>query len=154
MLKGSQKPMSEKLKKYVVNPETGCWEWTGSKDRDGYGRIAGSFNNKRTFSFAHRESYKLHVGPIGEEGGEFCQVLHRCDNPSCINPEHLYLGDPAQNGKDKTKRGRAKGGCLVGEANPMFGRTGPLNPFFGKTHTEESKQKMRESLRKVKDNHS
>ena len=138
MKKGSSKPLSEKLTKYTVNPVTFCWEWTGSRDRDGYGRMVGSVNGQRWFAFAHRKSFEFHKTKIPDQ----MQVLHHCDNPCCINPEHLYLGTPKENGEDKSKRGRAKTTPMFGKDNPMYGRTGKLNPFYGKKHTEASKLKM------------
>ncbi len=112
--------------------------WYGAIDRDGYGRIRGTSNNVPWFKFAHRASFEVHRGPIPSPK----QVLHTCDVPSCINPEHLYLGDPAQNGLDKKLRGRARTTPQVGEKNGMFGRSGPLNPMFGKTHSPETRAKM------------
>lgn len=103
-----KKPMGERLSKYLVDPVTGCWNWTGSLDRDGYGRMIGSDKGKRIFTFAHRASYEYHKGHIGPIDSNTGCVLHTCDNPSCINPDHLYLGDQAQNGLDKKLRGRVK----------------------------------------------
>lgn len=140
-----KKPMGERLSKYLVDPVTGCWNWTGSLDRDGYGRMIGSDKGKRIFTFAHRASYEYHKGPIGPIDSNTGCVLHTCDNPSCINPDHLYLGDQAQNGLDKKLRGRVKVVLMFGADNPMFGKTGDKNPFYGRTHTEESKKKMSET---------
>lgn len=140
-----KKPMGKRLSKYIVDPDTGCWNWSGSKDRDGYGRMISSMRGIRSFQFAHRASYEFYNGPIGELGSATGCVLHKCDNPSCINPEHLYLGDQLQNGLDKKLRGRVVSKPLFGKDNPMYGRTGPLNPFYGRYHSEESKQKMSDS---------
>jgi hypothetical protein len=138
MKAGSVKPMEVKLRKYTLCPVKGCWLWTGAKDRDGYGRMRGSSQGEIWFKFAHRASYEFHVGSIPEGG----QVLHGCDVPSCINPEHLYLGDPAQNGLDKKLRGRARTTPQCGPANGMFGRVGPLNPMYGKHHTQETRDRI------------
>lgn len=143
-----KKPMGDRLSKHDVDPVTGCWNWTGSKDRDGYGRMISSTNGVRSFTFAHRASYEFYKGAIGELGSDTGCVLHTCDNPSCINPEHLYLGDQVQNGLDKKVRGRAVSKPLFGKDNPMYGKTGPLNPFYGRKHSEESKQKMSESKKR------
>jgi len=138
MRPGTSKPMSEKLKKYKVCEAKGCWLWTGAVDRDGYGRIRGSTYGAHWFKFAHRASYEHYIGPIPLNK----QVLHKCDVPRCINPNHLYLGDPARNGLDKKERGRARTTPQPGTLNGMYGRTGPLNPMFGKTHSAEVRAKI------------
>mgnify|MGYP001023313072 CR=1 FL=1 len=71
-----------------------CWEWTAAK-KDGYGR----FNDK---GYAHRISYEMHFGPIPKG----FLVCHKCDNPSCVNPEHLFLGTYQDNYDDMRKKKR------------------------------------------------
>jgi len=84
------------LKRYKI-VENDCWEFTGAKDSHGYGRIG--YKNK-VFS-AHRLSFYLFKHRLFK--GD-C-VLHKCDNPRCINPEHLFLGTQKENMLDcKTKR--------------------------------------------------
>ena len=85
-----------------------CWEWTGSRDRKGYGRIAATLAVRNLK--AHRISYQLHVGPIPPG----LSVLHKCDNPGCVRPDHLFLGTNADNMQDMISKGR--GG--LGERNP------------------------------------
>lgn len=76
----------------------GCWEWLRSKDRDGYGRIV--LPSGKTTG-AHRYSYQNNVGEISST--EY--VLHKCDNPSCINPDHLFKGSQLDNMRDmRTKK--------------------------------------------------
>lgn len=77
--------------------EDDCWEWQAHCGPDGYGRI----KVDGTARLAHRISMKLR----GEEVGE-SHVLHQCDNPPCVNPNHLYLGDASDNMKDAYARGR------------------------------------------------
>jgi len=138
-----KKAMSERLAKHRVSL-SGCWEWTGSKDRDGYGRMIGSENGARTFQFAHRASFEHYVRTLVDNE----QVLHHCDNPCCINPSHLYAGNPKLNGADKRNRGRARSVPRFGKDNPMFGKTGTLNPMFGRSHTEETRRKISEAKRR------
>ena len=76
--------------------DKGCWIWSGSVGRDGYG-IYG--NGK--FLRVHRASYILWVGEIPK--GLF--ILHRCDTPLCFNPNHLYAGNAKQNARDALERG-------------------------------------------------
>lgn len=138
MLAGSTKPMSEKLKKHKIDTVTGCWLWTGSVDKDGYGRMRGSVNGVVWSERAPRASYMEYKGPI-EDG---LMVLHKCNTPACINPEHLYLGTHKENGQDMVNAGNAKGWSSPGEKNGMFGRVGHLNPMFGKKHSPEAIAKM------------
>lgn len=81
----------------------GCWKWRGAKDRDGYGIFDAEWKGVR-YTKAHRFSYAFH---LGEDPG-LRQVLHRCDNPECTNPEHLFLGSNADNMADKIAKGRAR----------------------------------------------
>lgn len=89
--------------KVRVNPMTGCWEWIGTK-RNGYGRtMAGSrTDGTRKSVSAHRLSYQLFKGDI-PPGHEIC---HKCDNPCCINPDHLFSGTRQDNVDDREQKGR------------------------------------------------
>ena len=86
-----------------VNEETGCWEWQGCK-RSGYGRtiIGSRTDGTRRTECTHRISYMLNYGEI-PKGMEVC---HKCDNPSCINPDHLFLGTYKDNAMDCLNKGR------------------------------------------------
>lgn len=85
----------------------GCWNFTGAKQRNGYGQLR--VNYKRWF--AHRLSWTVHHGEIPKDNSYFktMHVLHTCDNPACINPDHLYLGTHSDNMKDRNNRGRTHG---------------------------------------------
>ena len=78
--------------------DSGCWVYKGHLDRDGYGSI--NIDNQRMK--AHRAAYLILVGEIPT--GFF--VCHRCDNPSCINPAHLFVGTHSDNERDKDLKGR------------------------------------------------
>lgn len=82
-----------------------CWNWTSGKDVNGYGRLWYNGQN----STAHTVAYSVFVGPIPKG----LEVRHKCDNPSCINPDHLELGTHADNMRDKSIRKR-----IHGEKNP------------------------------------
>ena len=84
---------------YIPVTETGCWIWTGALNRHrGYGRLR--FKDKEIK--AHRYSWELHNGPIPDG----LQVLHKCDTPACVNPDHLWLGTHKENMHDCIKKGR------------------------------------------------
>lgn len=90
----------------MPEPNTGCWFWLGYCDKDGYG----SFSYKRKPNKAHRFSYFLFRGEIGEN-----LVLHSCDVPCCVNPDHLFLGGHKENMIDKVNKNR----CAKGESHGM-----------------------------------
>lgn len=90
-------PMSRITGRYEVT-DAGCWKWTGLINRAGYGYL--SFGRRK--HMAHRFVYEQLVGPI-PDGMILC---HKCDNPPCVNPEHLFLGTDAMNAKDKSAKGR------------------------------------------------
>lgn len=111
----TKKDMALRLSKFEPITESGCWIWLGAVDKDAYGRMRGSEDGKIIFQFAHRASYEYYISKI-RTGKHIC---HHCDVPSCINPSHLYEGDPATNGYDKAIRKRARTRPRFGQDNPM-----------------------------------
>jgi len=97
-----------KVQKGLNNNE--CWEWQANRDNNGYGR----FGHRYKLLSAHRVAWEIENGPIPKD---LC-VLHRCDNPSCVNISHLFLGTHKDNMKDRDQKGRSRGGSLKGETNP------------------------------------
>lgn len=93
-----------------VHKTDGCWEWTASLDRYGYGKFS---SEQGQWQRAHRISWQLTHGYIPPKT---C-VLHRCDNPKCVNPEHLFLGTHADNMRDMYAKDRRR--ARRGESHGM-----------------------------------
>ena len=90
------------LRKVSYDPTTECWKWVGSKYRGGYGHFRRKINNKWVMYKAHRYSYEFYNGEIPQ--GAF--VCHRCDNPGCVNPAHLFTGSALDNTLDMINKNR------------------------------------------------
>jgi hypothetical protein len=107
-------------KRAKVNHENGCWEWALYIDKRGYGelKMPGTRVNKR----AHRVAYEARFGDIPK--GLF--VCHKCDNPKCVNPDHLFVGTHQDNMDDMMKKNRHA----------------RAKTFLGKKHKESSKAKI------------
>lgn len=96
-----------------VQEDNGCLLWTGHKDKTGYGRCMAVF--ARRIHFAHRMSWYLAHGPFDLR----MRVLHKCDRPSCVNPDHLFLGTQADNVADMVAKGRQRTVPKFGEDNHL-----------------------------------
>lgn len=94
-------PEEKFLSMHEVCPETGCWNWVKGTDTCGYG-IFYPYGAAAPKIRAHRYSYMIHKGPIPEG----LYVCHTCDNPGCVNPDHLWLGTHTENMRDKERKGR------------------------------------------------
>jgi hypothetical protein len=94
------------LSRVKVNEETGCWEWQGARSNVGYGKMTVVCSGKKTNKLTHRLSYEQFRGEIP---AGMC-VLHRCDVPYCINPDHLFLGTYEDNSRDMRNKGREASG--------------------------------------------
>lgn len=90
-----------------INKTDGCWQWTGGLNNNGGGLRYGIFQVFRGRQwksvYAHRYSWESYFGPIPK--GLF--VCHHCDNPSCVNIHHLFLGTALDNAKDASSKGRS-----------------------------------------------
>lgn len=100
-----------------------CWLFLGHKDKDGYGRF--SVGHDLTVG-AHRFSYELFKGPIPKD----IFVCHSCDNPSCINPKHLWLGTCKDNLLDRDKKGRGLTGERNGRAKLNWGKIKKIRKLY------------------------
>jgi hypothetical protein len=96
---GTSTPIKDRLlRKIKINEVNNCWEWQGGTNNVGYGMIRADHGMRTT----HRVSYEEHKGiiPLG-----MC-VLHNCDNPKCVNPDHLRLGTHKDNMQEMISKGR------------------------------------------------
>lgn len=121
----------QSFERHFVVADNGCWNWTGGrfKKRGGYGyctmRKHGILGQR-----AHRVAWRIYCGPVTPDQ----HVLHRCDNPLCVNPDHLFLGNQVENMKDKVAKGRQTWGethgpvKLTADIVRMI-RTDPRRPF-------------------------
>ena len=86
-----------------VEKGPGCWTWTGAKGQEGYGKFSVLIPRLHQIR-AHRFSYELHFGPLPAG----MQVCHHCDTPSCVRPDHLFVGTQLDNMRDMVAKGRSR----------------------------------------------
>lgn len=104
-----RRPIEDRFWEKVQKTDS-CWLWTGSKQgRMGYGYLHIGGKKDRKPSRAHRLSWVIHNGPIPDG----LYVLHKCDVPACVNPDHLFLGDHKANMQDCASKGRV---CTIGKS--------------------------------------
>lgn len=87
--------------KFIPEPNSGCWLWLGALNRQGYGKLA-LHGRRGTFELAHRTAWRLYHGPLPAD----VLVCHACDMPTCVNPDHLWLGTHQDNVRDCMQKGR------------------------------------------------
>ena len=102
--------------KYIPEPNSGCWLWTGACLRQGYGAFGADTRRSARAGLrsrrAHCFAWEHYRGPIPEG----LHVLHKCDVPGCVNPDHLFLGTAADNAADKVAKRRQTRGETAGMA--------------------------------------
>ncbi len=119
----------ESLEHYSnLNLDLECWIWTAYTDRDGYGTIGVGPVGQKIVKLSHRVSYELYNGKIPVD---MC-VCHYCDNPSCVNPNHLFLGEITDNVSDRVSKKRS----AFGNSNGMY--TKPHTRIFGNEYNSKN----------------
>ena len=107
MIRKRNNPPPTVAQQYILDRVTidcnGCWNWNRATDKRGYGRC------HTPTRFAHHVSYEAFIGPLPTN-----YLMHDCDNPACVNPEHLTPGDHQQNMADAAARGLMCRGSAVG----------------------------------------
>ena len=113
-----------------VEKTDSCWNWKGKLDRDGYGRFCSNYKNYRVHRFSSLLAGNNLDGKV---------VCHKCDNPSCVNPTHLFLGTQEDNMKDMANKGRSVKGrkynCI--HCNKSIGSA----PLLMRWHNDKCKLK-------------
>lgn len=95
--------------RYDVDPVSGCFVWNRSVVEDGYPRYSVKQDGRWVCAPGHRMAWEMANGPVPEG----MSVRHKCDNPSCVNPDHLEVGTQADNMKDMQDRGRHRAGIRL-----------------------------------------
>ena len=99
--------------KWTPEPNSGCWLWTASTMKNGYGRFGLPRDGHKFTELAHRASLKLRGTDVPDDA----VVMHTCDTPACVNPQHLRLGTQKDNIQDASRKGRMVSPKPVGTDN-------------------------------------
>lgn len=130
---------SERFMKWLAPQSNGCWDWQGAtikhKDTRQYSWHGFWRNSSGNIELSHRAAWRMFKGEIPDG----LHVLHKCDNPKCVNVEHLYLGTHQDNMRDVKERGRGNPGHLQGSKHGMA------------KLTEEKVREIRESSESAKE---
>lgn len=127
-----RKPIADRFWAMVKRGgEYDCWPWQGATTTGGYGTISIDSDRKGPEK-AHRVAFAVTFGPIPT--GLF--ICHHCDNPPCCNPDHLFLGTPGENVRDRDSKGRTRTGHLHGSKNPNAKLTDADIPIICKLASE------------------
>ena len=102
-----KKAIDDRFWMFVEISRNGCWEWSGSTDDKGYGQISSGRGSSPVK--AHRLSWEIHFGDISDG----LNVCHACDNPKCVNPDHLMLGTQVANMIDAARKGRLSSEAIL-----------------------------------------